>query len=183
MNTSLKIYLSVLLSTLQEVRCGCFFLCQIFPPGKFGNLLIVRHKNVIYFPSEFSFQDWMKLSDFIVVLPRMVGKCSKFRRDLLSYCSIVLFSPSRCCRCRGFLKNARFSFSSPIVYKSIIKIDIILRQHRSLLSLERQNAQFRWINRIIKLSKKNRKCLKAKLRGYKAIELLRLEASHESIPI
>ena len=106
----------------------------------------------------------MKLSDFIVVLPRMVGKCSKFRRDLLSYCSIVLFSPSRCCRCRGFLKNARFSFSSPIVYKSIIKIDIILRQHRSLLSLERQNAQFRWINRIIKLSKKNRKCLKAKLR-------------------
>ena len=33
----------------------------------------------------------MKLSDFIVVLPRMVRKCTKFRRDLLNYCSLVLF--------------------------------------------------------------------------------------------
>ena len=182
MNTSLKIYLSILLSTLQEVRCGCFFLCQIFPPGKFGNLLIVRRKNVIYFPSEFSFQDWMKLSDFIVVLPRMVGKCKKFRRDLLSYCSIVLFRHLVAVAVVVSLNMHDFRWS-PIVYKSIIKINIILRQHRSLLTLERQKAQFRWINRIIKLSKKNRKCLKAKLRGYKAIELLRLEASHESIPI
>ena len=47
-------------------------------------------------------------------------------------------------------------------------------------SVERQKVQFLWINRIIKLSKKTRKCLKAKLSGYKAIELLRLEASHES---
>ena len=47
-------------------------------------------------------------------------------------------------------------------------------------SVERQKVQFLWINRIIKLSKKTRKGLKAKLSGYKAIELLRLEASHES---
>ena len=36
-NTSLKIYLSILLSTLQEARCDRFFLRQISPLGKLGN--------------------------------------------------------------------------------------------------------------------------------------------------
>ena len=109
---------------------------------------------------------------FVLVL-RILWFCFKFVLVLQSFV-LVLRIFSFCFVLTGYRIN-HLLFANQWLRSISFFVNIVLCQ-----SVERQKVQFLWINRIIKLSKKTRKCLKAKLSGYKAIELLKLEASHES---